>query len=132
MAGLVPRPHRPQLEARHRRFGEYVRQARLAKRMTLRRCAEAIGLAPGHLSNVENFRVGPPDEPTLIKLAEVLEVPVGARLCRAGRFSPEALQRFWASPLIPALVISSTGWTPEEASIFQETVRASLAPSPGV
>jgi transcriptional regulator with XRE-family HTH domain len=126
MTGLVPRPHRPRFEGPQRYFGNYVRAQRLSRRIGLRACAEAIGLAAGHYSNIENSRAGPPDEPTLIKLAGVLDVPVGALLCRAGRLGPTDLQRFWSSPLIPSLVMSSTGWTQEEATIFQETVLASL------
>jgi transcriptional regulator with XRE-family HTH domain len=126
MTSLVPRPPRPRLEGAQRGFGDYVRDVRLSKRIGLRACAQAIGLAPGHYSNVENGRAGPPDEPILTKLAEVLEVPVGALLARAGRFTPADLQRFWASPLIPAFIMSSTGWTQDEAILFQETVLASL------
>ena len=50
MTGLVPRPHRPRFAGPHRRFGDYVRQVRLSKRIGLRACAEAIGLAAGHYS----------------------------------------------------------------------------------
>jgi transcriptional regulator with XRE-family HTH domain len=129
MAGLVPRPHRPQLEGPQRRFADYVREVRLAKRIGLRACAEAIGLAAGHYSNIEHGRVRPPDEPILVKLAGVLEVPMGVLLCRAGRLSPADLQRFWSSPAIPGLIVASTGWTPDEARIFQEMVLAALPPS---
>jgi transcriptional regulator with XRE-family HTH domain len=130
MAGLVPRPHRPQLEGPQRRFGEYVREVRLAKRIGVRVCAERIGLSAGHYSNIEHGRIGPPDEPTLIKLAGVLDIPVGALLCRAGRLSPADLQRFWSSPAIPGLIIASTGWTDSEAKTFQEVILASLADTP--
>jgi transcriptional regulator with XRE-family HTH domain len=129
MIGMIPRPHRPRLAAPHQRFGAYVRELRQAKRLGLRACAEAIGLAAGHLSNIEHARVTPPEEATIGKLAKVLDVPVGALLSRAGRLGPDELQRFWSSPLIPSLLISSTGWTPDEAAMFQETVLASLAPS---
>ncbi len=129
MTGLIPRPHRPQLEEPHRHFGAYVRERRQAKRIGLRALAEAIGLAAGHLSNIENFRVTPPAEPIIIKMSEVLDVPVGALLSRAGRLGPDDLQRFWSSPLIPSLLMSSTGWTPEEVTMFQETVLASLPQS---
>jgi transcriptional regulator with XRE-family HTH domain len=98
--------------------------------MTLRACAQAIGLAPGHLSNIENFRVTPPEEPTIIKMAEVLEIPTGALLARAGRLGPGDLQRFWSSPLIPSLLMSSTGWTQDEAAIFQDVMLASLTTAP--
>jgi transcriptional regulator with XRE-family HTH domain len=130
MTGVIPRPHRPRLEARQRRFGTYIRECRQVKRLGLRACADAIGVAAGHLSNIEHARVTPPEEATIVKLAEVLDVPVGALLSRAGRLGPDELQRFWSSPLIPSLLMSSTGWTPDEAAIFQETVLASLANTP--
>jgi transcriptional regulator with XRE-family HTH domain len=130
MTGVIPRPHRPRLEARQRRFGTYTRECRQVKRLGLRACADAIGVAAGHLSNIEHARVTPPEEATIVKLAEVLDIPVGALLSRAGRLGPDELQRFWSSPLIPSLLMSSTGWTPDEAAIFQETVLASLANTP--
>ena len=129
MTGLMPRPHRPRLAEPQRRFGDYIRERRQAKRIGLRACAQIIGLAAGHLVNVEHGRVTPPEEATIVKLAEVLEVPVGALLLRAGRLGPADLQRFWSSPLISSLLMSSTGWTQDEAAIFQETVLASLPQS---
>jgi transcriptional regulator with XRE-family HTH domain len=128
MIGMIPRPHRPRLAAPQQRFGAYIRERRQAKRIGLRACAELIGLAAGHLSNIEHGRVTPPEEPTIIRMAAVLEVPVGALLSRSGRLGPDDLQRFWQSPLIPSLVMSSTGWTQDEAAMFQETVLASLQP----
>jgi transcriptional regulator with XRE-family HTH domain len=127
MYGLVPRPHRPRLDERQRRFGAYIRERRQTKRIGLRAFADAIGLAAGHYSNVEHGRVTPPSEPIIVKMAEVLEVPAGALLARAGRLSAADLQRFWRSPLVLSLVMSSTGWSQDEASIFQETVLASLS-----
>jgi transcriptional regulator with XRE-family HTH domain len=129
MQGSIPRSHRPRLAEPQQRFGAYVRERRQAKRIGLRACAEAIGLAAGHLSNIEHARVTPPAEPIIVKMAEVLEIPAGALLARAGRLSPADLQRFWASPLIPSLVMSSTGWSQEEATMFQSTVLASISPS---
>jgi transcriptional regulator with XRE-family HTH domain len=128
MTGLIPRPHRPRLEAPHRRFGEYVRECRQATRISLRALAEQVGLAAGHLSNIEHARVTPPEEATILRLAAVLEIAPGMLLARAGRLGPEDLQRFWQSPLIPSLVMTSTGWNEIEAKIFQETVLASLHP----
>jgi hypothetical protein len=70
--------------------------------------------------------VTPPSEAVLVKMAEVLDVPVGALLAIAGRLGPSDMKRFWGSPLIPSLVMSSTGWSQDEAAIFQETVLTSL------
>jgi transcriptional regulator with XRE-family HTH domain len=127
MTTLVPRPHRPRLATAQRGFGLYVRELRQAKRIGLRACADAVGLVPGHLSNIENGRVTPPAEPIVIKLAELLEVSPGALLSRAGRLSPDHLKRFWESPLIPSLVMSSTGWTKEESEVFQASVLAAMS-----
>ncbi len=128
MTSVIPRPHRPRLAEPQRRFGAYIREKRQAKRIGLRAFAEKIGLAPGHLSNIEHARVTPPEDPTIIRMAEVLDVPVGVLLARAGRLGPADLQRFWSSPAIPGLIVASTGWTQDEAAIFQETVLASLHP----
>jgi len=130
MQGLIPRPHRPRLAEPQQRFGAYIRERRQAKRIGLRAFAGAIGLAAGHLSNIEHARVTPPAEPIIIRMAEVLDVPVGTLLARAGRLGPTDLQRFWESPLIPSLIMSSTGWTQDEAAMFQETVLASLTITP--
>jgi transcriptional regulator with XRE-family HTH domain len=126
MAGLVPRPHRPRLTEPQRRFGAYLRERRQAKRLGLRAFAEKVGLAAGHLSNIENGRVTPPSESIIHKMAEVLEVPPGALLARAGRLGDSDLKRFWESPLIPSLVMTSTGWSQEDAQILQEQVLASM------
>ena len=56
-----------------------------------------------------------------MKMSEVLDVPVGALLARAGRLGPDDLQRFWESPLIPSLVMSSTGWNESEAKLFKKS-----------
>ncbi len=128
MTGLIPRPHRPRLAAPQRHFGDYIRERRQAKRLGLRALAAQVGLAAGHLSNIEHGRVTPPEQPTILRLAAVLEIPGGALLARAGRLAPDDRHRFWSSPLIPSLVMSSTGWTQDEAAIFQETVLASLHP----
>jgi transcriptional regulator with XRE-family HTH domain len=126
MEGLVPRPHRPRLDEPQRRFGTYVRERRQAKRMGLRACAEKIGLAPSHLSNIENFRVTAPAEPIIAKMAEVLDVPVSSLLARAGRLPPNDLKRFWESPLILSLIMATAGWNEQDARVFQEAVLAAM------
>jgi transcriptional regulator with XRE-family HTH domain len=114
------------LAERHRGFGRYLREKRQAKRLNIRDFAKRVGLAAGHLSNLENGRAGPPSADMIHKMAEVLDVPVGELLARSGRLSPEGLQRFWSLPMIPALVQASEGWSHEEAAIFQESVLASM------
>ncbi|HVV71954.1 MAG TPA: helix-turn-helix transcriptional regulator [Verrucomicrobiae bacterium] len=57
-------------------FGRRVREVRLAAGLTQEQLAEATGLHPTFISNVERgYRV--PTVPTLIKLAEGLQVEAG-------------------------------------------------------
>jgi transcriptional regulator with XRE-family HTH domain len=111
MTHHLPRLHRPRLPTAQRRFGEYLRATRQAKHLGVRVFAQRVGLAAGHLSNVENGRVTPPAEAVLIRMAEVLDVPASHLLARAGRMSHADLQRFWESPMIPSLIMATTGWT---------------------
>jgi transcriptional regulator with XRE-family HTH domain len=118
-SATIPRPHSPRLSGPQRQFGAYVKSARIAKRLGVRAFAERIGLAAGHWSNVENGRATAPADEMLQRAAEVLELPIGALRCRAGRLGEADLQRFWSSPMIPGLIQASTGWTSEEAQLFQ-------------
>jgi transcriptional regulator with XRE-family HTH domain len=127
MSSLVPRPHRPRLDPSKRRFGEFIQAERQKKRIGVRDFAHKIGMAAGHLSNIENARVTPPHEEVIRRMAEVLDLSPGMLLARAGRLGEADLKRFWESPMIPALVMTSTGWTPEEAATFQEQVLASMS-----
>jgi transcriptional regulator with XRE-family HTH domain len=54
-------------------FGEFLRAERLKAGLGLRAFAEAAGLQPSNLSNIEHGRIPPPqDRKTLDRLADVL------------------------------------------------------------
>ena len=55
-------------------FAEAFRNARVNKRVTLRRIKEATGKSIGYLSDIEHRRKAPPDLETARKIEEVLEI----------------------------------------------------------
>ena len=59
-------------------FGEYVRQLRLVKRMTLRKFCKTAGLDPSNWSKIERGLHQPPKgREVLISVAETLGIPEG-------------------------------------------------------
>ncbi|ADG78046.1 Transcriptional regulator, XRE family OS=Tsukamurella paurometabola (strain ATCC 8368 / DSM/ CCUG 35730 / CIP 100753 / JCM 10117 / KCTC 9821 / NBRC 16120/ NCIMB 702349 / NCTC 13040) OX=521096 GN=Tpau_1418 PE=4 SV=1 [Tsukamurella paurometabola] len=59
------------------RVGSALRSARRSRRLTLAQVADGVGLTKGYLSKVERG-LAAPSVGTLIKLCEILEVPVGS------------------------------------------------------
>ena len=57
-------------------FGEYVKEKRLAKGVTLRRLAAEIGIAPAYMSDIEKGHRYPPDINKLWGIAETLQLTV--------------------------------------------------------
>jgi transcriptional regulator with XRE-family HTH domain len=69
----VPEQQRSRDKALAAAFGRRVREVRTAKKLTQEALAEAAGLHPTFISNIERgYRV--PSVPTLLKLAEGLQV----------------------------------------------------------
>lgn len=60
-------------------FGEFLRAHRLKAGLGLRAFAEAAGLQPSNLSNIEHGRIRPPqDRDTLNRIADLLNLPEGS------------------------------------------------------
>lgn len=60
-------------------FGEYVRQLRIEKRLTLREFCRLTGFDPSNWSKIErNLHQPPKGREVLISVAEALEVPEGS------------------------------------------------------
>jgi len=56
------------------RFGQWLRERRLAKGFTLRKFADAVGVSPTYVSGVENGTLAPPTIDRLKVISEVLSV----------------------------------------------------------
>jgi len=66
-----------------KRFGEMVKDARLAKRLYLEQLAAATGTHKGYLSGIENGKVRPPSVKILRPLSKVLGIPLRTLLLHA-------------------------------------------------
>lgn len=65
-------------------FGDYIRDGRLAKEMSLRELARRVGKSPSYLNDIEyNRRV--PSEAVVRQLCEQLDLDVEVMLAAAGR-----------------------------------------------
>lgn len=58
----------------NKRFGDFVREKRLEKKINLRKLAEIIGIVPAYMSDIENNRRYPPDKEKIYKIAFALEL----------------------------------------------------------
>lgn len=74
------------------RYGSYQRDLRLAKGITLRKFAEAVGVSPTYVSGVENGSLPPPTPDRLQDIATLLDAPVNELIGRAGRWNDVAKQ----------------------------------------
>ncbi|MFA6411792.1 MAG: helix-turn-helix transcriptional regulator [Syntrophales bacterium] len=59
-------------------YGEALRKARVAKRITLRQLSEFTKKSIGYLSDIEHGRRRPPDLETVHKMEELLEIKDGS------------------------------------------------------
>jgi transcriptional regulator with XRE-family HTH domain len=74
-------------------FGCRIRASRLNKQVTLRSFAKRLGVAPSHLSNIENGGVIP-DADVIRRIATELEEDVDELFALAGKLTPEAIRAF--------------------------------------
>ncbi len=120
--------------ARRETFGEFLRAQRLRAGFGLRAFAEAAGMQPSNLSNVEHGRIAPPqDKAALDELADLLGL-AGASEERARLFDlavegkdrlPADVAAFAArTPGIPVLLrtIENRGLTKDELERLTEGI----------
>ena len=58
----------------NKRFGDFVREKRLERKINLRKLAEIIGIVPAYMSDIDNNRRYPPDKEKIYKIASALEL----------------------------------------------------------
>lgn len=97
---------RSQSEANLSSLGNFIRERRRALRLTQTELAERMGFTQERISLLENGKYGIPSLPSLVMLAQVLEVPFSAVLEAAGysekRAGQQAPGRVSAPPVAPA------------------------------
>jgi transcriptional regulator with XRE-family HTH domain len=73
-------------------FGDYVRNKRMEKGITLRKLAEMLGVSATFLSKVERNELTPPSEDNVKKLAHLLDENADFLLGLAGKIDGEIKQ----------------------------------------
>jgi transcriptional regulator with XRE-family HTH domain len=64
-------------------FGEYIKELRAARRLTLRAFSAAAGVDPANYSKLERGLLAPPDDPERLRKFElILGLPEGGAECR--------------------------------------------------
>lgn len=74
------------------RYGAKQRDLRVARGLTLRKFAEALGVSPTYVSGVENGTLPPPTAERLTKIAELLDTSLDDLIGLAGRWDDVAKQ----------------------------------------
>jgi transcriptional regulator with XRE-family HTH domain len=83
-------------KAKKMRFGQYIRQLRTAKEITLREFARQLGVSPTYISQIEQDKFSPPAEERVVRMAQILGEDVDELLALAGRVAedlPEIIRR---------------------------------------
>src|SRR5690606_3338016 len=83
------------------RFGERIRELRLAKNLTQRDLGEKVGVEFSYVSKIENEKLDfgdVPSERLIQKLADALETDEFELLVLAGKVPPEVRDRFFQRP----------------------------------
>lgn len=82
-------------------FGKEIKQLRLAREIKLREMAARVGISPAYMSRIESGRELPPKGERIVKIAEVLDVPVDDLLSLAGKIDPLIENYITQTPSIP-------------------------------
>ncbi|MBM4072351.1 MAG: helix-turn-helix transcriptional regulator [Planctomycetes bacterium] len=91
-------------------FGSFIRHAREAKKISLRKLAKRIGVSPTYLSKIERDEFRPPAEDKVKVIADILGCDADALLARAGRVSSDLLDIIKRQPVeLAALLRTTTG-----------------------
>ncbi|RLB16039.1 MAG: hypothetical protein DRG35_03385 [Deltaproteobacteria bacterium] len=89
-------------------FGEALRKARIANKVTLREIAEHIGKSIGYLSDVEHNRKSPPKLEVVSEIEDFLGIEDGKllRLAKQFRKAPKAMtQQIRMKPRLSAILL---------------------------
>lgn len=105
-------------------FGPVLREARLAKGITLRKFAEMVGISPTYLSQVEQENVDPPTAERVKTMAELLGANADEWIALAGRLPEDLPGIIRKQPTaMPELLREASGLTPEQLQKLLQSAR---------
>ena len=95
-------------------FGQRLRQLRLERKINQRDLAAQVGIDFTYLSKIENERMPPPAEATILKIANVLEADSDELLRLAQKVPTDIKPLIAKRPEMPAFLRSISDLTEEE------------------
>jgi transcriptional regulator with XRE-family HTH domain len=105
-------------------FGQVLREARLAKGITLRKFAEMVGISPTYLSQVEHDNVDPPTAERVHKMANLLGASADEWTALAGRVPEDLPAIIQKQPTaMPELLREASGLTADQLRFLREQAR---------
>lgn len=108
-----------------KRFGDVLREKRVAKGFSLRKFAELIDVSPTYLSQVEQSKVErPPTAERIRKMAQYLDENADTLIALAGRVPEDVSEIVQSSPTqMPELLRAARGLTVEQLRRLAEQAK---------
>jgi transcriptional regulator with XRE-family HTH domain len=110
-------------------FAQTIKARRSAHRWPMRTFARMSGISLGYLGFLETAKAPPPSDAILIRIAELLEIPIPTLFAMAGRLPPDILSEFWKHPAVSPVLSTIPGMTLADAQTFCRQVLAALHPT---
>lgn len=105
-------------------FGHVLRHSRLAKKYSLRKFAELVGVSPTYLSQVEQDNVMPPTADRVKRMAELLSENPDEWIGLAGRVPEDLPGIIQRQPTeMPELLREASGLTADQLRQLREQIR---------
>ena len=106
---------------KHLSFGQALREKRIAKKFSLRKFAELVGISPTYLSQVEQSNVDPPTAERVQRMAELLEENPDELIALAGRVADDLPAIIQAKTEVPDLLRAVRGLSAEQLRRLRES-----------
>lgn len=106
---------------KHLSFGQALREKRIAKKFSLRKFAELVGISPTYLSQVEQSNVDPPTAERVQRMAELLEENPDELIALAGRVADDLPAIIQAKTEVPDLLRAVRGLSAEQLRKLRES-----------
>lgn len=105
-------------------FGRLLRERRIAKKYSLRKFAELVGVSPTYLSQVEQDNVMPPTADRVKRMADLLGENSDEWIALAGRVPEDVPEIIHKQPTeMPQLLREASGMTADQLRQLREQIR---------
>jgi transcriptional regulator with XRE-family HTH domain len=112
------------MAGKHDSFGRLLRGKRIGKGFSLRKFAEAVGVSPTYLSQVEHGNCDPPTAGRVRRMAEILEENADELTALAGRVPEDLPGILRKQPArLAAFMREVSDLTPEQLTVLSEEAR---------